>query len=109
MSSSQCLCRKRNRLPNFWPGATKKGKSTSHLVYVGDVGCEAAARWLDLNDKFAETERELALARDRVLDVIRPWHEETCARRRGAARLTTARKGPADSRIAKPQLSAPQR
>ena len=63
-------------------GATKKGKSSSHLIYVGEVGCEAAARWLDLNDKFAETERELALARDRVLDVIRPWHEDTCARRK---------------------------
>src|SRR5262249_938857 len=52
-------------------GATKKGKSSNHLVYVGEVGCEAAARWLDLNEKLAETERELALARDRVLDVIR--------------------------------------
>jgi hypothetical protein len=63
-------------------GATKKGKTGNHLVYVGEVGCEAAARWLDLNDKLAETERELNLARDRVLDVIRPWHEDTCARRR---------------------------
>jgi hypothetical protein len=52
-------------------GATKKGKSSNHLVYVGEVGCEAAARWLDPNDQFAETERELALARDRVLEVIR--------------------------------------
>src|SRR5262245_40565764 len=63
-------------------GATKKGKSSNHLVYVGEVGCEAAARWLDLNDKLAETERELNLARDRVLDVIRPWHEDTCATRK---------------------------
>src|SRR5262245_60860933 len=63
-------------------GATKKGKSSNHLVYVGEVGCEAAAHWLDLNDKLAETERELALARDRVLDVIRPWHEDTCAKRK---------------------------
>ena len=53
-------------------GATKKGKSSNHLVYVGEVGCEAAARWLDLNEKLAETERELNLVRDRVLDVIRP-------------------------------------
>jgi hypothetical protein len=52
------------------------------LVYVGEVGSEAATRWLDLNDKFAETERELALARDRVLDVIRPWHEDACAKRK---------------------------
>jgi hypothetical protein len=37
---------------------------------------------LELNAKFAETERELGLARDQVLDVICPWHEETCARRR---------------------------
>ena len=44
-------------------GATKKGKSSNHLIYVGEAGCEAAERWLDLNDKFAETERELALAR----------------------------------------------
>src|SRR5262245_31726008 len=63
-------------------GAAKKGKSSNHLVYVGEVGCEAATRWLDLNDKFAETERELALARDRVLDVIRPWHEDACAKRK---------------------------
>jgi hypothetical protein len=63
-------------------GATKKGKATNHLVYVGQAGCEAAARWLDLNDQFAETERELALVRDQVLNVIRPWHEEICARRR---------------------------
>ena len=33
-------------------GAAKKGKSSNHLVYVGEVGCEAATRWLDLNDKF---------------------------------------------------------
>jgi hypothetical protein len=63
-------------------GAAKKGKSSNHLVYVGEVGCEAATRWLDLNDKFAETERELALARDRVLDVIRPWHEDACTKRK---------------------------
>jgi len=63
-------------------GATKKGKATSHLVHTGEAGQEAAARWLELNAKFAETERELALVRDRVLDVIRPWHEEQCARRR---------------------------
>src|SRR6185369_15512565 len=36
----------------------------------------------ELNARFAETERELGLARDQILDVIRPWHEETCARRR---------------------------
>jgi hypothetical protein len=29
-------------------GATKKGKSSNHLVYVGEVGCEAAARRLDV-------------------------------------------------------------
>jgi hypothetical protein len=63
-------------------GATKKGKASNHLVYVGEAGCQAAARWLDLNKRLAETERELALVRDQVLDVIRPWHEETCARRR---------------------------
>jgi hypothetical protein len=63
-------------------GAAKKGKTSNHLVYTGEAGQEAAARWLELNAKFAETERELGLARDRVLDVIRPWHEETCARRR---------------------------
>ena len=63
-------------------GATKKGKSSNHLVYVGEVGREAAAHWLDLNDKLAETERELNLARDRALDVIRPWYEDTCAKRK---------------------------
>jgi hypothetical protein len=63
-------------------GAAKKGKATSHLVYTGETGQEAAARWLELSTQFAETERELGLARDQVLDVIRPWHEETCARRR---------------------------
>jgi hypothetical protein len=63
-------------------GATKKGKTTTHLVYTGEAGQEAAARWLELNAQFAETERELALVRDRVLDVVRPWYEETCARRR---------------------------
>src|SRR5688572_19153786 len=63
-------------------GATKKGKTSSHLVYTGEAGQEAAARWLELNAQSAETERELALVRDRVLDVVRPWHEETCARRR---------------------------
>src|SRR5262245_20803854 len=63
-------------------GAAKKGKSSNHLVYVGEVGREAAAHWLDLNGKFAETERELNLARDRVLDVTRPWHEDTRAKRK---------------------------
>ena len=63
-------------------GATKKGKTSSHLVYTEEVGREAAERWVQLNAQFAETERELGLARDQVLDIIRPWHEETCARRR---------------------------
>jgi hypothetical protein len=63
-------------------GATKKGEATSHLVYTGEAGQEAAARWLELNARFAETERELGLARDQVLDVIRSWHEETCAKRK---------------------------
>ena len=40
-------------------GATKKGKASSHLVYTSDAGKEAAARWLELNAKFAETERRL--------------------------------------------------
>ena len=62
-------------------GATKKGKASTHLVYTGE-GQEAAARWLELNAKLAETDRELGLARDQVLDLIRPWHEETCARKR---------------------------
>jgi hypothetical protein len=30
-------------------GATKKGKTTSHLVYTGEAGQEAAARWLELD------------------------------------------------------------
>jgi hypothetical protein len=63
-------------------GASKKGKATNHLIYTGEAGREAAARWLELSAEFAETERELARVRDRILDVIRPWHEETCARRR---------------------------
>jgi hypothetical protein len=63
-------------------GASKKGKATNHLIYTGEAGREAAARWLELNAEFAEAERELARVRDRILDVIRPWHEETCARRR---------------------------
>jgi hypothetical protein len=63
-------------------GATKKAKTTSHLVYSGDASREAAARWLELDAKLAETERELGLVREQILDVIRPWHEETCARRR---------------------------
>jgi hypothetical protein len=63
-------------------GATKKAKTSNHLLYAGEAGQEAAARWLELNAHFAETERELALVRDQVLDVIRPWHEETCSRRR---------------------------
>jgi hypothetical protein len=63
-------------------GATKKAKTTSHLVYPGETGREAAARWLELDAKLAETERELGLVREQILDVIRPWHDETCARRR---------------------------
>ena len=92
LSSSQSLRPPAKSAADLLAGATKKGKSSNHLVYVGEGGCEAAARWLDLNDKFAETERELALARDRVLDVIRPWHEDACMaqgprihRRRGDA------------------------
>lgn len=37
-------------------GATKKGKTSSHLIYTGEAGQEAAARWLELNAQFAETE-----------------------------------------------------
>ena len=40
------------------------------------------ARWLELDAQVAEAERELALLRDQILGVIRPWHDETCARRR---------------------------
>jgi hypothetical protein len=63
--------------------ATKKpAKGNGHLVYAGDAGRDAAARWLQLHAQFEETERELGLARDQVLDVVRPWHEDACARRR---------------------------
>lgn len=62
-------------------GATKKAKTSNHLVYPGEAGREAAARWLQLDAQLAETERELALIRDQILEVVRPWHEETCARR----------------------------
>src|SRR5262245_7720237 len=63
-------------------GAAKKGRASSHLVYAESAGRELVIRWLELNAKLAETERDLGLARDQVLDVIRPWHEETCTRRR---------------------------
>jgi hypothetical protein len=53
-------------------GATKKAKTTSHLVYAGDAGREAAVRWLELDAKLAETEREVGLVCDKVLDLIRP-------------------------------------
>jgi hypothetical protein len=62
--------------------AAKKPKGKSHLVYTGEDGREAAARWLKLHAMKEETERELDLARDQVLGLVRPWHEETCARRR---------------------------
>jgi hypothetical protein len=56
-------------------GAAKKGKATSHPVYAGEAGQAAAARWLERSAKFAETERELGLARDQVLYLIRPGHD----------------------------------
>jgi hypothetical protein len=62
--------------------AAKKPKNDSHLVYTGEDGREAAARWLKLQATQKETERELELARDQVLGVVAPWHEETCARRK---------------------------
>jgi len=63
--------------------ATKKpAKGSSHLTYTGEAGRDAAALWLQLVGKLDEVERELAFRRDQVLDVIRPWHEEACARRR---------------------------
>src|SRR5262245_39468113 len=92
-------------------GAAKKDKSSNHLVYVGGVGSEAATRCLDLNDEVAEIERELDLARDRVLDVIRPWHEDACAKRKaheatvvvetpnGALRVSTRRCRDPSSRV----------
>ncbi|GEM_PF-3672541 len=52
-------------------GATKKGKSSSHLVYPGEAGREAAARWVQLDAQVAEAERELALVCDQILGVIR--------------------------------------
>src|SRR5438477_7214606 len=63
-------------------GAAKKSKASSHLAYADKAGQEVAAHWLELNAKLAETERDLGLARDQLLDVIRPWHEEACVRRR---------------------------
>jgi hypothetical protein len=36
-------------------GASKKGKTSNHLIYIGEVCREAAARWLELNAQFAET------------------------------------------------------
>jgi len=62
--------------------AAKKDRASSHLVYSENAGQELVIRWLELNSKLAETERDLGLARDQVLDVIRSWHEETCTRRR---------------------------
>jgi hypothetical protein len=35
-------------------GAAKKGKASSYLIYTGEAGQEAAARWLELNAQFAE-------------------------------------------------------
>jgi hypothetical protein len=60
--------------------AAKKLKGNSHLVYTGEDGREAAARWLKLHATKEETERELDLARDQVLEVVCPWHDEACAR-----------------------------
>ena len=56
--------------------------SSSHMTYTGDPGREVAARWLALNAKVAETERELGLARDQLIEIIRPWHSAACAHRR---------------------------
>lgn len=60
----------------------QEGQVQQPLGLRREMGCEAAAHLLDLNQKIAETERELNLARDRVLYVIRPWHEDTCAKRK---------------------------
>jgi hypothetical protein len=78
-------------------GAAKKGKASDHLVYTGEAGQDAAARWLELNARFAETERELGLARDKVLDVIRPWHEESTA-----PFWSSNRSAPTVTRLARP-------
>jgi hypothetical protein len=79
-ASENCIAT--DRISSRSAGRHQEAKTTSHLVFTGEAGQEAAARWLELDAQFAETERELALVRDRVLDVVRPWHEETCSRRR---------------------------
>ena len=50
-------------------------------------------------NELAETERELALVRDRVLEVVRPWYEETCARRRAHESTVVVETGEATLRI----------
>ena len=84
MSSSQSLRRKRKlyRRPTFSLVPPKRASLATIWSNVGEAGCEAATHWLDLNDKFAETERELPWPAIRVLDVIRPWHEDSCAKRK---------------------------
>ena len=43
-------------------GTAKKGKASTHLVYAEKAGQELASRWLELNAKLAEIERDLGLA-----------------------------------------------
>ena len=58
----------------------KSSKASSHLNYPSQL--ETAAQWLKLHAQYEEAERELRLLRDQILAIVRPWHEETCAKKK---------------------------
>src|SRR5262245_61291196 len=63
--------------------AIKKGaKSSSHLVCDMEAAKPLGTKWLELATRLDETERELGLVREQLLDLVRPWHAEQCTRRR---------------------------
>src|SRR5262249_26521708 len=62
--------------------AKKSGKPTSHWSYPGEAGKEQAQQWLQTKAEIDECERKLSLLRDQIMAVVRPWYDETCAKRK---------------------------
>lgn len=73
--------------------AAKKTKGASaHLNFTEQPALVTAERWLALSVQKDEAERDMDLLADQILSAVRPWHRETCQRRRtfdGTVNLTT--------------------
>lgn len=59
-----------------------KSAKPGKLTCTDEFAQQQAAHWLRLDRQVKELTREQELTRDALIDAVRPFHEETCKRRR---------------------------